>query len=106
MPAATTRLPTRASLQRRVGLGNMYDRGEGVAQGYTEAARWYCRAADQGHAVAQYNLDALLGRGTSVDRDYVEAEKWYEMAAEQGLPSPNTVSESFMPTAWGAPKTT
>ena len=34
----------------------MYDDGQGVAQNYAEAARWYRKAADQGNASAQLNL--------------------------------------------------
>jgi TPR repeat protein len=34
-------------------LGSMYRDGIGVAQNYTEAARWYQRAADQGLSTAQ-----------------------------------------------------
>jgi TPR repeat protein len=34
----------------------MYHEGKGVPQDFAEAARWYRRAADHGHAMAQYNL--------------------------------------------------
>lgn len=37
-------------------LGRMYDEGDGVAQDYEEAAKWYRRAAEQGSAMADYNL--------------------------------------------------
>ena len=36
-------------------LGVMHRDGQGVAQDYAEALRWYRMAADQGHAAAQYN---------------------------------------------------
>src|SRR5262245_35728294 len=35
-------------------LGFMYEYGRGVPQNYVEAAAWYCLAADQGNAHAQY----------------------------------------------------
>src|SRR5512146_1251833 len=35
------------------GLGSMYQNGEGVAQDFSQAARWYRLAAEQGDAAAQ-----------------------------------------------------
>ena len=37
-------------------LGMLYENGEGLAQDYAEAVRWYRKAADQGVIEAQYNL--------------------------------------------------
>ena len=37
-------------------LGQMYGRGQGVAQNYYEAAKWFRLAADQGVGVAESNL--------------------------------------------------
>jgi TPR repeat protein len=34
-------------------LGVMYDEGYGISQNYTEAVKWYRKAADQGDASAQ-----------------------------------------------------
>ena len=34
----------------------MYDQGLGVSQDNEQAVAWYRKAADQGYAVAQYNL--------------------------------------------------
>lgn len=34
----------------------MYQNGEGVNQSYTEAFKWFTKAANQGHAQAQFNL--------------------------------------------------
>ena len=45
---------------------------------------WYRRAADQGLAIAQYNLGILYDNGHGVARDYREAAKWYRLAAAQG----------------------
>jgi TPR repeat protein len=49
-----------------------------------QAAVWYRRAAQQGIALAQFNLGVLLQNGTGVDKNLVEAVKWYEQAAIQG----------------------
>jgi uncharacterized protein len=40
----------------QLNLGVMYEDGEGVPQDYTEAVKWYRRAAEQGIVGAQYNL--------------------------------------------------
>ncbi len=40
-------------------LGNMLERGQGVAQDTAEAIRWYCLAAAQGEVFALQRLDAL-----------------------------------------------
>ena len=62
----------------------MYADGEGVAQDYVEAAKWYRRAAEQGDDSAQFNLGRMYADGEGVAQDYVEAAKWYRRAAEQG----------------------
>ena len=56
-----------------------YERGD-----YAEAARWYRRAAAQGHTGGQFNLGLLYTNGEGVPQDYAEAVKWYRLAAEQG----------------------
>ena len=62
----------------------MYDRGEGVAQSYRAAIRWYTRAAEKGFASAQFNLGLKydIGRGTPENDEL--AGDWYTRAAEQG----------------------
>ena len=42
--------------EAQLDLSRMYENGEGVAQDYKEAAKWYRLAADQGNAQAQYGL--------------------------------------------------
>jgi TPR repeat protein len=42
------------------------------------------KAAEQGDAVAQYNLGVMYRSGDGVPQDYKEAVKWYTKAAEQG----------------------
>jgi len=56
----------------------------GVAPEYTEAANWYRRAAEQGHAHSQYMLGNLYRDGKGLAQNHVEAAKWYSRAAEQG----------------------
>ncbi len=66
-------------------LGLMYDNGQGVAQDYKEAVKWYKHSAEQGHAEAQNALGIVYANGQSVSQDYEEAAKWYRKAAEQGV---------------------
>ena len=61
-----------------------HQHGYGVPQDYSEAAKWYRLAADQGLAEAQIDLGRLYEDGHGVPQDYTEAAKWYRLAAEQG----------------------
>lgn len=65
-------------------LGNVYYRGDGVPKDYTEAAKWYREAADQGHAISQYMLGIMHDQGDGMLPDYIEAVAWYRKAAENG----------------------
>ena len=49
-----------------------------------EAAECFRKAAEQGHAEAQYNLGICYEDGDGVEWSYTEALKWYSKAAEQG----------------------
>ena len=40
-------------------LGYLYESGRGVSQDYNEAAKWYRKAAEQGHEKAIRNLQLL-----------------------------------------------
>jgi len=43
--------------------------------------------AEQGVAIAQFNLGVMYKNGQGVPQDYAEALKWYRLAAEQGVAS-------------------
>jgi hypothetical protein len=66
-------------------LGVLYETGEGVAQNYDEAAKWYKRCADQGNAAAQYRLSALFELGKGVREDNVQALLFAQLAATQNF---------------------
>lgn len=51
---------------------------------YESAYPEFRKAADQGHAGAQYHLGMMYRRGQGVRTDPVEAVGWYRKAAEQG----------------------
>ena len=62
----------------------MYETGQGVAQDYKTAVKWYTLAAEQGNAAAQYNLGVMYGKGQGVAQDYVKAHMWFNIAAIDG----------------------
>jgi TPR repeat protein len=66
-------------------LGVMYANGDGIAEDDAEAAKWFRKAAEQGHAEAQSNLGFMHANGEGVDQDDVSAYMWYNLAAAQGL---------------------
>ena len=55
-----------------------------MSQDYAEALKWSRKAADQGHAPAQYNLGVMYRNGRGVPQDYVRAHIWFSLSAAQG----------------------
>ena len=51
---------------------------------YPAAMRLYRPFAEQGLAVAQFNLGLMYDMGQGVSQNYPEAVKWYRLAADQG----------------------
>ena len=49
---------------------------------HVEAVKWYRKAAEQGHAEAQFNLGCCYANGQGVAKDKVEAYAWFSMAAK------------------------
>jgi hypothetical protein len=62
-------------------VGEIYERGLGVAPDYAMAAQWYRKAAEQGYSRAQINLGALYEQGLGVDKDATIALNWYRKAS-------------------------
>ncbi len=62
-------------------------------QNYTEAARWFRMAAEQGHTGAQTLLGTMYYEGKGVLKDRNEANKWYRKSNE---PS-STISSTVYP---------
>ena len=50
---------------------------------YATALRELTPLAEQGDAVAQYNLGSMYRKGQGVLQDYKTARKWYRLSAEQ-----------------------
>jgi TPR repeat protein len=63
----------------------MYRIGNGVVQDYAEAAKWYSLAADQGFALAQFNIGGMYAKGIGVIQSDVMAHMWYNIASANGL---------------------
>ena len=72
--------PRRGSVQPRLDVRA----GRGSPQDPAEAVRWCRLAAEQGYAVAQFNLGELYALGEGVPQDPAEAVRWFRLAAEQG----------------------
>ena len=74
-------------------LGTLYEHADpvgtsGVVCDPAKALKWYKRAAERGHAVAQNNMGSFcfIGKPPMSGPDYVQAREWFEMAAAQGDP--------------------
>ena len=67
-------------------LGALYARGHGVPQSFSEAARLYRLAAEQGHVDAMFRLGGLYDAGAGVPKDLSESTRWRRRAAETGDP--------------------
>ena len=55
-----------------------------VLRYFATAFQFYHSLADQGLAVAQFNLGLMYANGQGVSNDEAEAMKWYRLAADQG----------------------
>jgi TPR repeat protein len=65
-------------------LAMAYGEGEGVAQDYAEAAKWFRKAAEQGDMFSQFATGSNFEHGKGVAKDLAEALRWYRKAADQG----------------------
>ena len=74
----------RGHIAAQLQLGNMAYTGQGAAQDYAEAFKWYSGAAAQGDLNAQRLLGHMHSKGQGITKNYTEAAKWYLLAAEQG----------------------
>ena len=58
----------------------------GAPQDYTEAVRWFRKAAEQGDGDAQNGLGFMYANGQGVPQDYARAYMWYDLAASRFSP--------------------
>jgi TPR repeat protein len=74
----------REDVRQTLSIGLGYYRGDGVAQNYSEAARWFRLAACNGDSRAQNNLGILYNRGLGVKQDFKKAARLFGLAAAEG----------------------
>ena len=66
-------------------IGDAYYYGHWVSRDYSEAARWYRRAAASGNPMAQATLGDMYYYGRNLPQDFVAAVYWWQLAADQGV---------------------
>jgi len=62
-------------------VGQIYEKGLGLAADYVTAAHWYTLAAEQDYSEAQINLGYLYEKGLGVEQNNVTALNWYRRAS-------------------------
>lgn len=75
----------RGDRDAQTALGGMYLYGfKGVERNDAEAVRWLRLAAEQGQALAQFDMGELHRTGRGVAKDEVAAVNWFRRSAMQG----------------------
>jgi hypothetical protein len=72
---------TKGDAQAQVYVGEIYEKGLGIAPDYAQAAIWYQKAADQGYARGLSNLAYLVEQGLGVPKDPLKALNLYRKSA-------------------------
>jgi hypothetical protein len=90
MRFSEVRLPsppfTAAELEELIAKGNhwklgcIYADGQGVAQDYIKALKWFRIAAERGHVWSQFNVGRFYMNGYGVQKDFKEAYFWIGLA--------------------------
>lgn len=78
--------------QAQTNVGEIYERGLGVAPDYVSAATWYQKAADKGFSRALFNLGTMYEQGLGVPQDQLKALNLYRQA--WGLAEDNIIFAS------------
>ena len=84
--SATSTSNTTSQVVPNAELEGMYNKGKEAYdnKNYSEAVKYFRKAAEQGYAKAQNNLGDCYYWGNGVEKNYAEAVKWFKKAAEQG----------------------
>ena len=61
--------------------------GRGVAKNYSEAMRFFRKAADLGDTQAMSNIGVMYDNGEGVPKNAAEAARWYKKAADRDKPA-------------------
>jgi len=70
--------------QAQLFVGYLYETGQGVRQDYTEAVRWYRKAAEQGNTIAQAQLGNMYRLGKGISQSCIMAYMWLDISARGG----------------------
>ena len=62
----------------------MYYEGKGVSQNYTEALKWFGKAARQNSPKSQHNIGVIYASGLGVPQDNIKAYAWMSLAHSNG----------------------
>jgi tetratricopeptide (TPR) repeat protein len=79
-------------VEAQTNVGEIYERGMGVAPDYEAAAKWYQKAADKNYARALFNLGTMYEQGLGVPQDGLKALNLYRQA--WGVPEDNIIFTS------------
>jgi uncharacterized caspase-like protein len=79
-------------VEAQTNVGEIYERGMGVAPDYATAAQWYQKAADQGNSRALFNLGTMYEQGLGVEKDTLKALNLYRQA--WGVPTDSIIFAS------------
>ncbi|MCM1488204.1 MAG: relaxase MobL [Firmicutes bacterium] len=63
-------------------LGRLYNFGYGTEKNYSEAFKWFEKAALKGNSYAQYSLGSLYYYGNGTEQNYEKAFEWYKKSAD------------------------
>ncbi|MDA0997432.1 MAG: tetratricopeptide repeat protein [Proteobacteria bacterium] len=86
----------------QLGLGEMYEQGQGVKQDYHRAAEWYVLATRLSKdSVAYFRLGELYLKGHGVAQDYSKALANYQIAAAAGHPVAHYILGTMAESGWG-----
>jgi uncharacterized protein len=79
-------------VEAQTNVGEIYERGLGVAPDHALAAEWYQKAGDKGYARALFNLGTLYEQGLGVPQDSLKALNLYREA--WGVPADDIIYAS------------
>ncbi|HOO65253.1 MAG TPA: SEL1-like repeat protein, partial [Synergistaceae bacterium] len=85
--------PSKPAAPSSLSSEEMFNRGKdfyygrnGKKKDYPQAAQWYRKAAEQGHAGAQTDLGYMYEKGYGVPKNLKTAAEWYARGARSGSP--------------------
>ena len=78
-------LALKGDASAQTNLGMMYDNGQGIARNPALANEWYLKAANNGSAMAQFNIGQHYLHGSNgLPKNRVQALNWLKKAANNG----------------------